>query len=210
MLDYFDDYAKRLAKSQFWYLDGDATNVTAAAATNPGIRARRLLSHGDSTVETIIPLNRYSFFEKLSDRLLPPMQLEFEIVLQDDDEMIFQNDGTGRRTVVQKFELWVPQLTLTSEGQKQVNENFLKLTQWTYLKETLHPSSASGSWLITPGIKNPKHVFVFFQQTRKQNALTQNPYLFDTFDLDTFDLDGDNTAKLSTCRRDRFIPRARL
>ena len=36
---------------------------------------------------------------------------------------------------------------------------------------------------------------VFFQQTGKQNALTQKPYLFDTFNLD-----GDDAAKLSTCR----------
>jgi len=198
LLDYSDDYARSAAKSQFWYLDNDATNVTSDAATNLGICARGLLSHGGLTTEIIIPLNRYSFFEELSDRLLPPMQLEFEIVLQDDDELIFQNDGTGRRIVVRKFELWVPQLTLTSEGQKQSNENFLKPTKWIYLKETLHPSSsrrgASGSWLITPGVKNPKHMFVFFQQTRKQNALTQNPYLFDTFELY-----GDSTAKLSTC-----------
>ena len=53
---------------------------------------------------------------------------------------------------------------------------------------------ASGTWLINPGVKNPKHVFVFFQQTRKQNSLTQNPYIFDTFDLD-----GDDSAKLSSC-----------
>ena len=105
LLDYSDDYARSVAKSQFWYLDSDATNVTVAAATNLGIRARGVLSHGGATVETIIPVNRYSFFEGLSDRLLPPMQLEFEIVLQDDDEMIFQNDGTGRRIVVRKFEL---------------------------------------------------------------------------------------------------------
>jgi len=135
----------------------------------------------------------------VSDRLLPPLYLEFEIVLQDDNEIIFQNDGTGRRIVVQKFELWVPQLTLTSEGQKMFNENFLKPTQWTYLKEVLHPSpsqrDASGSWLISTGVKKPKHVFIFFQQTRKQNSLTQNPYIFDTFDLD-----GDDTAKLSSCR----------
>ena len=38
-------------------------------------------------------------------------------------------------------------------------------------------------------------MFVFFQQTGKQNSLTQNPYIFDTFDLD-----GDDSAKLSTCR----------
>lgn len=56
------------------------------------------------------------------------MQLEFEIVLQNDAEMIFQNDGIGR-SIVRKFELWVPQLMLTSEGQKLVNENFLKLIQ---------------------------------------------------------------------------------
>ena len=40
------------------------------------------------------------------------------------------------------------------------------------------------------GYKNPKHVFVFFQQ----NAYTQNPYIFDTFDID-----GDNSARLATC-----------
>ena len=124
LLDYSDDYARSVAKSQFWYLDSDATNVTAAAATNLGIRQRGLLSHGGATVETLIPLNRYSLFEELSDKLLPPMQLEFEIVLQDDAEMIFQNNADGRRIVVRKFELWVPQLTLTSEGQKMVNENF--------------------------------------------------------------------------------------
>jgi len=45
------------------------------------------------------------------------MQLEFEIVLQDDTEMVFQNDGTARRIVVRKVELWVPQLQFTGEGQ---------------------------------------------------------------------------------------------
>ena len=113
--------------------------------------------------------------------------------------MIFQNDGTARRIVVRKLELWVPQLQLTGKGQTLGNENFLQPTQWKYLKEVLHLSSsrrdANGTWFITPGVKNPKHVFVFLQQTRKQNAYTQNPYLFDTFDIDS-----DNSARLSTCR----------
>ena len=46
------------------------------------------------------------------------------------------------------------------------------------LEEDLHQSShrrdASGTWLISPGVKNPKHVFVFIQQARKRNAYTQN------------------------------------
>ena len=163
------------------------------------MRARALLSHGGATVQTIIPLNRYSFFEGLSDRLLPPMQLEFEIVLQDDREMIFRNDGTARRIVVRRLELWVPQLQFTAQGQTLVNDNFLRPIQWKYLKEVLHLSSsqrdANGTWLTTPGVKNPKHVFVFLQQTRKQNSYAQNPYIFDTFNID-----GDNSARLATCR----------
>ena len=145
------------------------------------MRARALLSHQGLIVKTIIPLNRYSFFEGLSDKLLPPMQLEFEIVLQDDQEMIFQNDATARRFVVRKFELWAPQLHFTGKGQTLVNENFLKPTQWKYLNENLHSSSsrrdANGMWLITPGVKDPKHVFVFFQRTEKQNSYTGNPYV---------------------------------
>jgi len=89
--------------------------------------------------------------------------------------MIFQNGRTARRIIVRKFELWFPMLRFTAEGQTLFNENFLKPSRWTYQKETLYLSSSkrdvSADWLITPGARNPKHVFVFFQQTRKQNAL---------------------------------------
>ena len=186
LLDFSDDFSSSVAKNQFWYLDSDATTGTDDNATNVGMRARALLSHGGLMVQTIIPLNRYSFFEGLSDKLLPPMQLNFEVQLRN-------------RIVVRKFELWAPQLHFTGKGQTLVNENFLKPTQWKYLNETLHNSSArrdaNGTWLITPGVKNSKHVFVFIQQSRKQNDYRYNPYIFDTFDID-----GDDSARLDTCR----------
>ena len=72
LLDFSDDFSRSVAKNQFWYLDSDATTVTDGNATNLGMRARAFLSHGGNMVQTIIPLNRYSFFEGLSDRLLPP------------------------------------------------------------------------------------------------------------------------------------------
>ena len=165
LLDFSDDFSRSVAKNQFWYLDSDATTVTDNNATNLAMRERALLSHEGEIVKTIIPLNRYSFFESLSDRLLPPLQLEFEIDLQNDEEMIFQNDETARRIVVRNFELWVPQLHLTGKGQTLANEKFLKTAQWKYLNETLHSSSArrdtNGMWSITSAIKDPKHVFVF-------------------------------------------------
>ena len=142
LLDFSDDFSRSVAKNQFWYLDSDATTVTDRDATNAGMKARALLSHEGETVQTIIPLNGYSFFKDLSDRLLPPMQLEFEITLQDDRKMIFQNDGTARRIVVRRLELWVPQLQFTGQGQTLVNENVLQPTQWKYVKEVLYPSSS--------------------------------------------------------------------
>ena len=200
LLDFSDDFSRSVAKNYFWYPDKvDDTVVAEATAKKLGMRARAILSDQSKTVHSIIPLNRYSFFESLSDRLLPPLHFEFDIELQNDQEMIWQNDTTDRRIVVRKFELWVPQLHFTGKGQTLVNENFLKPTQWKYLQENLTQSSsrrdANGRWLITPGIKNPKHVFVFIQQTRKQNDYQYNPYIFDTFDID-----GDDSARLDTCR----------
>ena len=100
LLDFSDDYTRSVVNSQIWHLDNDATNVRAAAATNLGIRARRLLAHGGRTIETVIPLNRYSLFEELADKLFPPMQLEFEIVLQNDDKMILQRKKGETETCI--------------------------------------------------------------------------------------------------------------
>lgn len=117
--------------------------MTAAAATNKEIQARRAAVHGGVTVKTVIPLNRYSFFEEQANNLLPQMLLTFEIELESDDKTIFQNEGTGQRIVVNKIALWVPKLLLTPEGKKLVNKNFLKPTKlsYRYLKEPLTPGS---------------------------------------------------------------------
>ena len=160
-----------MAKNQFWYLDIDATTATDGNATNTGMKSRALLSHGGKMVQTTIPLNRYSFFEGLSDRLLPPMQLEFLITLQNDRELIWQNDGTPRRIVVRKLELWVPQLHFTGKGQTFVNENFLKPTQWKYLKENIFSLSErrdeSGMFMIGSGIKTPNMSLYSFNKLVK-------------------------------------------
>ena len=96
LLDFLDDFSRSVAKNQVCHLDSDATTVTDGNAKNVGMRVRAVLSQEGATVQTFIPLNRYSFFEGLSDRLLPPMQLEFEVVLQEDRE----NDEKARTIVV--------------------------------------------------------------------------------------------------------------
>ena len=80
-----------------------------------------------------------------------------------------------------------------------MNENFLKPTKFKYLHENIYAPfrrDANGLWQISPGLKNAKHVFVFFQRTTKNNDLRYNPYIFDTFKLNA----GNNASSLMTCR----------
>ena len=82
LLDFSDDYARSTARSQFWYLD---TAEDVVLNNNAGIAARAALTkrveggnNPPRLVETIIPLNRYSFFEDLEDKILPPMQMDLK------------------------------------------------------------------------------------------------------------------------------------
>ena len=96
LLEYSDDYSRSVAKNSFWYLD---TGATAVDARNTGFAARRALTSNRKQVNVKIPLNRCSFFEELEGRILPPMQLKFEIELNPDAELIFGSVDTTRVTI---------------------------------------------------------------------------------------------------------------
>ena len=78
LLEYSDDYSRSVAKNNLWYLDTDGTT----ADTNTGFESRHQLTITNQDVNVIIPLNRYSFFEELEDKILVPMQLQFNIHYQ--------------------------------------------------------------------------------------------------------------------------------
>ena len=194
LLEYSDDFSRSVAKDSFWYLDTtDSTVVVAANVTNTGYKARQLLTvdHGNGNVNVIIPLNRYGFFEELLERMLIPIQLQFEIQLQNDDELINMHAGVNAgRVVVNRFLLWVPKMI--------PKDSFLKKDALTYNREMYQvsaPTRSSGFFQISPSIDNVKAVFVYLQRA-KTSIATANPYLFDTFKLNA----GDNASKLTTCR----------
>jgi len=92
-LEYSADFSRSVAKNSFWYLD---TNTTAVDADNAGFAARRTLPSNRKQVNVKIPINRYSIFEELEGRILPPMQLTFEIKLNPDAELLFGSVDTTR------------------------------------------------------------------------------------------------------------------
>ena len=202
LLEYSDDFSRSVAKDSFWYLDVANDDMTAAG--NTGFEARRNLTkinadNNPSNVNVIIPLNRFSFFEELYDRMLVPMQLQFNIELQNDNELIYKaNAAAASRVVVNRFLLWVPRLTPKDSLYNKFVESFLSKKSWTYNREMYQvssPSQSSGFFQISSSIDNVKSIFVYLQRAKTNNE-NANPYHLDTYKLNA----DNNNSYLNTCR----------
>ena len=206
LLEYSDDYSRSVAKNSLWYLDTDGTTT----ADNIGFEARRLLTKaarddalnvGGKDVNTILPLNRWSFFEELNDKMLVPMQLQFNIELNSDDEMIHKVHGVAAgRVVINRFILWVPRLTPRDSMYDKVVSSFLKETEWKYMREMYNvsaPTNTSGFFQISSSINNVKHIFVYLKNNYR-DANDHRQAENSPFTMNTFSLPGGSS--LSNCR----------
>ena len=207
LLEYNNSFTKSVAQKTFWYLDTE----NSTANTNSGFEARRILTQanqnngggGAKSINMLIPLNRYSFFEELEDKMLPPMQLEFEIDLNEDEELIHMANGVDPgRVVVKKFYLYVPKMIPKDGGYSEYVKDFLKPVKWTYLKDLYIRSAVTrtvkNTFQINPAIANVKHVFFYLQRNSAPNndESERTPYIFDTFKLNA----ADNNSSLALCR----------
>ena len=66
---------------------------------NKGFAARKSLLGASATVNCEIPLNRYSFFESLENKLLPNTRIELNIELESDNNLIWRTGGNTCRVV---------------------------------------------------------------------------------------------------------------
>ena len=207
LLEYSDDYSRSVAKNSFWYIDTDSTT----ANTNLGFEARRILSQanaddgggGARIINEMIPLNRYSFFQELERKMLPPMQLTIELTLNDDSELIHKAQAAAAgRAVLKRLYLWLPRLIPKDSMYSNFVSEFLKPTTWTYMRDLYNQSANTQAlqnmFQISPAIDNVEHVFVYLQRTDGPNdeESERSPYLFDTFQLNA----DNNNSSLSSCR----------
>ena len=205
LLEYSDDYSRSVGKNSLWYLDTDNTT----ANTNLGFEARRLLTKasaddqvaaGGKDVNVLIPLNRWSFFEELNDEMLVPMQLQFNIEINSDDELVHKVlAADAGRVVINRFVLWVPRLTPRDSMYDKFVSSFLKQTQWKYLREMYNvsaPTNTSGFFQISSSIDNVKHIFVYLKNSYR-NAELHSQVELSPYTMNTFSLPG---ASLNNCR----------
>ena len=224
LLEYNPSYVKSAATNEFYYLDttrhaerskftrrrvehgrNDANNAYEArdfvdnfvANYNKGFALRKALLGDSATVLCEIPLNRYSFFEALEDKLLPNTKIELNIEIEKDNNLIWRAGGNDCRVILTRLQLFVPRLVFNSEGQKIYMENYFKPYKWTYLNEVVERSNnrqdKKAQFRITNGISKPRHVFVWAINTANIEAQTANPFLYNTFNLP-------NNANISRCQ----------
>ena len=209
LLEYNPSYAGSVATNEFYHLDTsrnanraefalNATPVVSGrnANYNKCFALRKVLLGDSGTVRCEIPLNRYSFFESLEDKLLPNTKIELNIEIESDNNIIWRAGGANCRVILTRFQLFVPRLTFNSEGQKLYIDNYLKPYKWTYLNEVVERSNnrqqQTGQFRITNGISKPRHVFVWGINTANIANQEQNPFLYNTFNLP-------NNANISRC-----------
>ena len=216
LLEYNKSYADSVATNEFYFLDTSTSanknrftrrNVThrqnaasnadeaglmldnTPATYNEGFAKRKALLGTSSTVHCEIPLNRYSFFEALEDKLLPNTKIEINFEIEKDDNLIWRTGGNRCRVVITRLQLFVPRLIYNEEGHKIYMKDYLQPDTWTYLNEVVESNLASnqavGNFRITNGISKPRHVFVFFINTPNIESQTANPFLYNTFSVST-------------------------
>ena len=135
LLEFNPSYVESVATNEFYYLDTSrhaernkytkrqvthrrnaANNADDAglmiddveANYNKGFAIRKLLLGNSETVRCEIPLNRYSFFESLEDKLLPNTKIELNIELESDSNLIWRAGGNDCRVILTRFQLFVP------------------------------------------------------------------------------------------------------
>ena len=201
LLEYSPSYAEKTASNESFYLDTSrsaeerefevsGTNQLAKrrATYSKGFALRKALLGTSSTVNTEIPLNRYSFFEMLEDELLPNTRVEMNFEIESGDNLIWQA-GANCRVVITRMQLYVPRITFNSEGQSSYMSQYLKTHKWTHLRENIERSNRSqqrsGHFRISTGVSKPRHVFVFMINDANIDAQTANPFLYNTFSVST-------------------------
>ena len=165
---------------------GDTTVKDGGDANyNKGLTIRSALVLAGKIQNSIIPLNKFSFFEGLERNLFPPSQIQISPKLTDDATLIYRNNGVDAgKVVVNKLVFWIPRMFFNSDGLNFFQNNHTK-TEWVYLREMVQVSQDSeqreATFNITSGVKQPKHIFVYLQRTVRSSNQEHNPHILDTF-----------------------------
>ena len=231
LLTFSKGYAETIAKNMFWYLDDeDQPN----AMLNKAFKFRNMAILGGETVHAQLPLNYFSFFDSLNDKILPPLQMNLIFDLETDNNILWHADripataGEGNvaipevprvpdgRVIVTNFTLWIKRVNFNGIGLEKVAKEFFKTYMWPYQTELVQRSHLQtqhrGEWQIMSAFK-PRHVFVWFSNAKRDDDQLKILFMFDLYKLVSCQLFVGNGDSYPECRyemanKDRILRHA--
>ena len=153
---------------------------------NEGFDGRKKQLGNSSTVNCEIPLNRYSFFETLRDKMLPDSRFELNIEFESDNNLIWREGNDVCRVIITKLQLYIPRVKYTTTP--TVPKAYLN----EYVTNSTDLRQREGIFRITNEVSKPRHVFIFIVNSANINSQTANPFLYQTFNVA-------NNRKLTRC-----------
>ena len=98
-------------------------------AFNNGFAIRKEVLGTSSIVNCEIPLNRYSFFNVLNNKLLPGEKFELFVEIENDSNLTWRTNIVNLRTVITNLQLVIPkfQTKLTTRSWSYLNEYVVTL-----------------------------------------------------------------------------------
>ena len=212
LLEFDTSFAESVASNEFYYLDttnspnrnkyltrqvqhgrnNDNTGWTPRifienenTTYNEGFDKRKKQLYNSRNVNCEIPLNRYSLFEALKDKMLPDSRFELNMEFESDNNLIWRSGNDVCRVIITKLQLFIPQSTMIT---KMTPKSYLNefVTNSTYLRQK------EGNFKITNEISKPRHVFIFIVNSANFNSQTSNPFIYQTFNVV-------NNKKLTRC-----------
>ena len=153
---------------------------------NEGFDKRKRKLYDSRIFNCEIPLNRYSLFEALKERMLPDSRFELNLEFESDNNLIWRgNNNTECRVIITKLQLFIPQSTM-------ITKIPLKSLLNEYVTNSRDLRQKEGNFRITNEISKPRHVFIFILNNSNFNSQTANPFLYQTFNVA-------NNKKLTRC-----------
>ena len=183
--------------------DGVAATVSGANPNyNRGFHTRQNLILGDGNTgyfNAIIPLSHIFGFCRDVRKVIYGVQHTLYLQRRaNDDQAIYRAAAVDAGQVeLTKVSLWMPHVTPALEWRAKLEEWMAAKSAMTAYwqatqidKLTAQNNAVEVSWKLSvkSGTERPRHIFVVFQLTNKQNNQEANPMIFDHLDLREIEL----------------------
>ena len=212
LLEFDTSYSETVATNEFYYLDTTRYPINNKYLTrqvqhgrnnantdwelrlfidkennryNEGFDKRKKKLFNSKIVNYEIPLNRYSLFEALKNKMLPDSRFELNLEFESDNNLIWRGADDDCRVIITKLQLFIPQSTMIT---KILFKSYLN----EYVTNSRDLRQKEGNFRITNEISKPQHVFIFIVNSANFNSQTSNPFFYQTFNVV-------NNKKLTQC-----------